>query len=52
MTTKAIDLINPEIMEDAISAQLEKKIRFAPYARTDNTLTNTAGDTITRPRYA
>lgn len=51
-TTKAIDLVNPEVMADAISAELENKIRFAPYARIDTTLEATAGDTITRPRYA
>lgn len=51
-TTKAIDLVNPEVMADAISAELESKIRFAPYARIDTTLEATAGDTITRPRYA
>lgn len=50
--TKAADLVNPEVMADAIGAELEKKIRFAPYARIDNTLENVAGDTITRPRYA
>lgn len=50
--TKAIDLVNPEVMADAIAAELENKIRFAPYARIDNTLVGIAGDTITRPRYA
>lgn len=50
--TKAIDLVNPEVMADAISAELENQIRFAPYARIDNTLVGQAGDTITRPRYA
>jgi N4-gp56 family major capsid protein len=50
--TKAIDLVNPEVMEDAISAELEKAIRFAPYARIDSKLENVAGDTITRPKYA
>ena len=50
--TKAIDLVNPEVMADAIAAELENKIRFAPYARIDNTLVGRAGDTITRPRYA
>lgn len=50
--TKAEDLINPEVMADVIGAQLEKQIRFAPYAKIDNTLVGIAGDTITRPRYA
>lgn len=50
--TKAVDLINPEVMADAISAELENKIRFAPYARIDTTLQSRAGDTITRPKYA
>jgi N4-gp56 family major capsid protein len=51
MQTKAIDLVNPEVMADAISAQLEKAIRFAPYARIDSTLEGQPGDTITRPKY-
>lgn len=50
--TKAVDLINPEIMADVISAELEDKIRFAPFARIDTTLVGQAGDTITRPQYA
>lgn len=49
--TRAIDLVNPEVMADAISAQLPNAIRFAPYARTDDTLVGQAGDTITRPKY-
>ncbi|MGM9987227.1 MAG: N4-gp56 family major capsid protein [Bacillaceae bacterium] len=50
--TKAVDLVNPEVMADAISATLNKAIRFAPYARIDDKLVGQAGDTITRPRYA
>jgi len=50
--TKAADLINPEILADTISAELENKIRFAPFAKIDTTLEATAGDTITRPKYA
>ena len=49
--TAASALINPEVMADAISAQLPNAIRFAPFARIDNTLEGQAGDTITRPRY-
>lgn len=50
--TKAKDLINPEVLADAVSGKLEKAIRFAPYARVDDTLEGQPGDTITRPRYA
>lgn len=50
--TKAVDLINPEVLADVIAGQLENKIRFAPYARIDSTLEGQPGDTITRPRYA
>ena len=49
--TKAADLINPEVMADAISATLPKAIRFAPYAKVDDTLVGQPGDTITRPKY-
>ena len=49
--TKAADLINPEVLADAISAKLPKAIRFAPYAKTDDTLVGVPGDTITRPKY-
>ncbi|AIF43442.1 MULTISPECIES: N4-gp56 family major capsid protein [Virgibacillus] len=49
--TKAADLVNVEVMEDAISGKLEKAIRFAPFARIDDTLEGQAGDTITRPKY-
>lgn len=49
--TKAADLINPEVLADAISAKLPQAIRFAPYAKTDDTLVGVPGDTITRPKY-
>ena len=49
--TKVSDLINPEVLADAISAELPASIRFTPYAVTDNTLTGQPGDTITRPKY-
>ena len=49
--TKAADLINPEVLADVIAGQLEKQVRFVPYARIDNKLEGQPGDTITRPRY-
>lgn len=49
--TKVVDLINPEVLADAMAGELEKAIRFAPYARIDSTLEGVPGDTITRPKY-
>lgn len=49
--TKAIDLVNPEVMADAVGVSLEKGIRFAPFAKVDDTLVGEPGDTITRPKY-
>lgn len=51
-TTKLANLVNPEVMADMISAELEKKIKFSPLARMDDTLVGQAGDTITIPKYA
>lgn len=51
-TTKAIDLLNPVVMADTISAQLAEEIRFTPFAKIDTNLVGSAGDTIKRPRYA
>lgn len=50
--TKAEDLLNPEVLATEVAAQLDKAIRFTPYAVTDSTLVGTAGNTITRPKYA
>lgn len=49
--TKSDDLINPEVLADAISAKLPQAIRFSPYAKVDNTLVGQPGNTITRPKY-
>lgn len=49
--TKAVDLVNPEVMAPAISAKLPNKLAFAKYARQDNTLVGQPGDTVTRPKY-
>jgi|SRR5690606_24201866 len=51
MTTKAADLLNPEVLADVVAGKLPNAIRFAPYAKVDNTLVGMAGDTITRPVY-
>lgn len=52
MTTKLQNLINPQVMADMISAGLPAKIRFAPLAKIDTTLTARPGNTITVPKYA
>lgn len=49
--TKMANMVNPEILKDMISAQLENKIRFAPLARVDRTLVGQAGNTVTVPRF-
>ena len=50
--TKLTNLVNPQVMADMISATLPKKIKFAPIAKVDTTLTGQPGDTITVPKYA
>lgn len=43
--------INPEVLAAMISAELPKKIKFAPFATVDSTLTGQPGNTITLPRF-
>ena len=50
-TTKLIDLIDPEVMADMISAKVDKKMVVTPIAKIDNTLVGTPGSTITVPSY-
>ena len=51
--TKIENLIDAEVMADAISGKLDKAIRVTPFARIDTTLeAKNAGDTITVPRFA
>ena len=51
--TKIENLIDPEVMADAISGKIDAAIRVTPFARVDTTLEGkNAGDTITVPRFA
>lgn len=51
--TKIENLIDAEVMADAISGKLDKAVRVTPFARVDTTLEGkNAGDTITVPRFA
>lgn len=51
-TTKLSNLVNPQVMADMISEDLDKKIKISPLATIDTTLQGQAGDTITVPKYA
>ena len=44
-------LINPQVMADMISAELEKKLRATGFYKVDRTLTGRAGNTITVPTW-
>ena len=50
--TKLTNLIDPEVMADAIDGKIASKIRVTPFAKIDNTLEGQAGDTITVPQFA
>ncbi len=51
--TKIENLIDAEVMADAISGKIENAIRVTPFAKVDTTLEGkNAGDTITVPRFA
>lgn len=51
--TKIENLIDAEVMADAISGKVNAAIRVTPFARIDTTLEGkNAGDTITIPRFA
>lgn len=49
--TKLQNMIDPEVMADMISAELEDKIRFAPLANVDRTLVGRPGSTVTVPKF-
>ena len=51
--TKIENLIDAEVMADAISGKIESAIRVTPFAKVDTTLqAKNAGDTITVPQFA
>lgn len=49
--TKLENLVNPQVLADMISAELEKKIALAPLAEIDRELVGRAGNTLTMPKY-
>jgi N4-gp56 family major capsid protein len=52
-TTKLENLIDAEVMADAISGKVAEKIRVTPFAKVDTTLeAKNAGDTITVPQFS
>lgn len=50
--TKLENLVNPEVVADTITAELDKAIKFSPVAVVDKTLEGVAGNTISVPQYA
>ena len=49
--TKLENMVDPQVMADMISAELENAIRFAPLATVDTTLVGRPGSTITVPKF-
>lgn len=50
-TTFMGNLVDPEVLANIVSYQLEKKIKFAPLAVVDTTLQGQAGTTVTMPAF-
>src|SRR5690625_811523 len=49
--TYLTNMVDPQVLADMISAELEDAIRFAPIANVDNTLVGQPGSTVTVPRF-
>lgn len=49
--TKLENLVNPQVLADIISAELENAIALAPLAVVDRKLVGRAGNTITMPKF-
>lgn len=49
--TKLANMVDPQVMADMISAELENAIRFSPLARVDYTLQGRPGSTVTVPKF-
>ena len=49
--TKLENMVDPQVLADMISAELEDAIRFAPLANVDKSLVGRPGSTITVPKF-
>lgn len=49
--TKLENLVNPQVLADIISAELENAIALAPLAKVERRLQGSAGNTLTVPKY-
>lgn len=50
-TTMLQNMVDPQVLADMISAELENAIRFSPLATVDRTLVGRPGSTITVPKF-
>lgn len=49
--TKVVDMVNPQVLKDIVSAKLPKLIKFAPLAYIERELVGQPGDTIEVPQW-